>query len=190
MRCIGHKAPTPPGTAPAPTERQNLWREIREGLRLVLDNPLLRATTAASSVRAFFGGAFATLYGLYVIRQLGITPAIYGLLVTMGGLGALIGALLASRIVSRFGLGATLIGAMLLSGSVSLLTPLAGGPKILVVALLMTAQLVDDFGTEVYLINALSLRQSMIPDRFLGRANASANFLIGGMLSIGALLAG
>jgi len=43
---------------------------------------------------------------------------------------------------------------------------------------------------EVYLINALSLRQSMIPDRFLGRANASANFLIGGMLTIGALLAG
>jgi hypothetical protein len=30
----------------------------------------------------------------------------------------------------------------------------------------------------------------MIPDRFLGRANASANFLEGGMLTIGALLAG
>ena len=178
---------------PAPTlteERQNLWREIRAGLRLVLGNPLLRATTAASSVRAFFGGSFATLYGLYVIRQLGVTPAIYGLLVTMGGLGALIGALLASRIVRHFGLSATLIGAMLLSGGVSLMTPLAGGPKILVVGLLMTSQLVGDFGMEVYLINALSLRKSMIPNRFLGRANASANFLIGGMLSIGALLAG
>ncbi|HEX6480959.1 MAG TPA: MFS transporter [Ktedonobacteraceae bacterium] len=177
--------------APSPTgERQSLWREMREGLRLVLGNPLLRATTAALSVRAFFGGAFATLYGLYVIRQLGVTPAIYGLLVTMGGLGALAGALLAGRIVSRFGLGRTLIGAMLLSGGVSVLTPLAGGPKLLVVALLMTAQLVGDFGMEVYLIHAVSLRQSMIPDRFLGRANASANFLVGGMLTIGALLAG
>jgi MFS family permease len=178
---------------PAPSvteERQSLWREMREGLRLVLGNPLLRATTAALSVRAFFGGAFATLYGLYVIRQLGVTPAIYGLLVTMGGLGALVGALLAGRIVRRLGLGTTLIGAMLLSGSVSVVTPLAGGPKLLVVALLMTTQLVGDFGMEVYLIHALSLRQSMIPDRFLGRANASANFLAGGMLTIGALLAG
>jgi MFS family permease len=173
-----------------PEERQSLWREMREGLHLVLGNPLLRATTAALSVRAFFGGAFATLYGLYVIRQLGLTPAVYGLLVTMGGLGALIGALLAGRIVRRFRLGRTLIGAMLLSGSVSVLTPLAGGPKLLVVALLMTTQLVGDFGMEVYLIHALSLRQSMIPDRFLGRANASANFLEGGMLTIGALLAG
>ncbi len=178
---------------PAPTpiqEQQSLWREIREGLRLVLGNPVLRATTAALSTRAFFGGAFATLYGLYLIRQLGITPAIYGLLVTMGGLGALIGAVLASRLVRRFGLGPTLLGAMLLSGSISLTTPLAGGPKVLVVALLMTGQLVGDFGMEVYLINALSLRQSMIPDRFLGRANASANFLTGGMVTIGALLAG
>jgi MFS family permease len=173
-----------------PEERQSLWREMREGLRLVLGNPLLRATTAALSVRAFFGGAFATLYGLYVIRQLGLTPAIYGLLVTMGGLGALVGALLAGRIARRFRLGRTLIGAMLLSGSVSILTPLAGGPKLLVVALLMTTQLVGDFGMEVYLIHALSLRQSLIPDRFLGRANASANFLEGGMLTIGALLAG
>src|SRR5205085_1546506 len=42
--------------APVPTEeRQSLWREIREGLRLVLGNPLLRATTAALSTRAFFG---------------------------------------------------------------------------------------------------------------------------------------
>jgi MFS family permease len=173
-----------------PEERQSLWREMREGLHLVLGNPLLRATTAALSVRAFFGGAFATLYGLYVIRQLGLTPAIYGLLVTMGGLGALVGALLAGRIARRFRLGRTLIGAMLLSGSVSILTPLAGGPKLLVVALLMTSQLVGDFGMEVYLIHALSLRQSLIPDRFLGRANASANFLEGGMLTIGALLAG
>ena len=177
--------------APAPTgEQQSLRREMGEGLRLVLGNPLLRATTVALSVRAFFGGAFATLYGLYVIRQLGVTPAIYGLLVTMGGLGALVGALLAGRIVGRFGLGRTLIGAMLLSGSVSVLTPLAGGPKLLVVALLMTGQLVGDFGMEMFLIHALSLRQSMIPDRFLGRANASANFLQGGLLTIGALLAG
>ncbi|MFL5667648.1 MAG: MFS transporter [Ktedonobacteraceae bacterium] len=187
--CVGFIRVREPG--PTPTEeRQSLRREIGKGLALVLGNPLLRATTAALSTRAFFGGAFATLYGLYVIRQLGIMPAIYGLLVTIGGLGALVGALLASRIVRRFGLGATLIGSMLLGGSMSLLVPLAGGPKILVVVLLMTAQLVGDFGMEVYLINAVSLRQSMIPDRFLGRANASANFLVGGLLTMGALLAG
>jgi hypothetical protein len=69
----------------------------------VLGNPLLRATTAALSLRAFFGGAFATLYGLYVIRQLGVTPAIYGLLVTMGGLGTLIGALLAGLVGGMIG---------------------------------------------------------------------------------------
>jgi MFS family permease len=110
-------------------------------------------------------------------------------LVTLGGIGALLGAFTASRLVRHFGLGKTLIGARLLS-AVSLLTPLAGGPMVVTIAMLMSGQLVGDFGLEIYSINEVSLRQAIVPDQLLGRVNASAQFLVGGVGPIGALLAG
>jgi MFS family permease len=171
-------------------ERQNLWREIQTGLRLLLGNPVLRAITLSTGTSNFFGGAFAALYGLFLIRELAVTPALYGVLVTFGGIGAFVGAFAASRFVRRIGLGRTLIGAMLLDGAASLLTPLAGGSHIVIIAMLITSQLVGDFGSEVYSINAVSLRQSIIPNHLLGRVNASAQFLTNGIWPLGAILAG
>ena len=171
-------------------ERQNLWREMQTGLRLLLGNPVLRAITLSTGTSNFFGGAFAALYGLFLIRELTVTPALYGVLVTFGGIGAFVGAFAASRFVRRIGLGRTLIGAMLLDGAASLLTPLAGGSHIVIIAMLITSQLVGDFGSEVYSINAVSLRQSIIPNHLLGRVNASAQFLTNGIWPLGAILAG
>ncbi len=180
-----------PEAQPSPAqERQNLWREMQTGLRLLLGNPVLRAITLSTGTSNFFGGAFAALYGLFLIRELAVTPALYGVLVTFGGIGAFVGAFAASRFVRRIGLGRTLIGAALLSGAASLLTPLAGGPRIVTIAMLITSQLVGDFGREIYFINAVSLRQSIIPNHLLGRVNASAQFLTGGIWPLGAILAG
>ena len=180
-----------PEAQPSPAqERQNLWREMQTGLRLLLENPVLRAITLSTGTSNFFGGAFAALYGLFLIRELAVTPALYGVLVTFGGIGAFVGAFAASRFVRRIGLGRTLIGAMLLDGAASLLTPLAGGSHIVIIAMLITSQLVGDFGSEVYSINAVSLRQSIIPNHLLGRVNASAQFLTNGIWPLGAILAG
>jgi len=180
-----------PEAQPSPAqERQNLWREMQTGLRLLLGNPVLRAITLSTGTSNFFGGAFAALYGLFLIRELAVTPALYGVLVTFGGIGAFVAAFAASRFVRRIGLGRTLIGAALLSGAASLLTPLAGGPRIVTIAMLITSQLVGDFGREIYFINAVSLRQSIIPNHLLGRVNASAQFLTDGIWPLGAILAG
>jgi len=180
-----------PEAQPSPArKRQNLWREMQTGLHLLLGNPVLRAITLSTGTNNFFGGAFAALYGLFLIRELAVTPALYGVLVTFGGIGAFVGAFAASRFVRRVGLGRTLIGAMLLSGAAALLTPLAGGPRFVIIAMLMMSQLVGDFGREIYFINAVSLRQSIVPDHLLGRANASAQFLTEGIWPLGAILAG
>ncbi len=180
-----------PEAQPAPVqERQNLWREMQTGLRLLLGNPVLRAITLSTGTSNFFGGAFAALYGLFLIRELAVTPALYGVLVTFGGIGAFVGAFAASRFVRRIGLGRTLLGAMVLSGAASLLTPLAGGPREVTIAMLMASQLVGDFGREIYSINAVSLRQSIIPNHLLGRVNASVQFLSEGIWPLGAILAG
>jgi MFS family permease len=171
-------------------EQQKVWQEIWEGLQVIWHDHRLRALAVCIAMRNFFGGAFAALYTLYVVRDLGMTPVIYGILVTMGGVGALLGALTAARMTRSFGLGKILVGGLLIDGCTTLLTPLASGPWPLALALLIGSQLFGDCGAVLHAINEVSLRQMIVPDRFLGRVNASMHLLVVVLGPVGAVLAG
>jgi len=181
------KSEPPPVPAPG---RKDMGREAVEGLRVVLDNPVLRAFAGRSGTASFFGDFLAGLYGLYAIRVLGLGPATLGIIIAMGGAGDFLGALLAGRVVRRIGLGPTIIAASVLSGFIGFLLPLAGGPPIVAAAFLVAGQLWGDMARTVYDINAVSLRQVITPDHLLGRTNASMRLLEAGIGPIGALVGG
>ena len=180
-----------PETMPAaPAERQPIGHEIIEGLAAVWHEPALRALALSSGTRSFFGNFIGVLYALYAIRELGFGAAALGLTIAMGGVGDLLGALLAQPAVQRFGLRRTLIGATLLGGLISLLVPLARGPLGLAIAMLMTSQLLGDGLRSIFSIHEISLRQAITPDRLLGRVSASMNLTAGGIGPLGALVGG
>jgi MFS family permease len=186
--CIGRiRLIEPP---PSHATRQTVWREMIEGFLLLARHPLLRVLAGSAFLLEFFGNFFAALYSLYVVRVIGAPPIILGCLIAAGGIGALVGAFVEQRAVRRFGLGRTLVGARLAHGLLGLLTPLAFGPVGVAVALLFTSQLVGDLFYSIYAISEVSLRQSLIPSRMLGRANASIQVFTSGLGSGGALLAG
>ena len=187
--CIGTIRTVEPAPVP-PEQRQKVWQEIAEGLRLVLRHPLLRPLAAASATHNFFGGFIGALYILFATTELNISPAFLGFCIAMGGVGAFGGAMLAGPAVKRFGLGTTLIAGLVISSLSLLLLPLASGPLVLIIAFVVISQVLGDAGSVVYLINATSLRQIVVPDHLLGRANASMHFLVGGVGPIGALIGG
>ena len=179
-----------PETRPAPLPQPNLRREIVDGLRALVAHPILRALAAAAITSAFFGNFYAALYGLYAIRELGIGPAVLGLLIASGGIGSFFGAILAAPIARRFGVGRLLIGSAMLSGVFGLLTPLAAYAGAAAVAFLFVSQIAGDLVRTIYMIHALSLRQIVTPDALLGRMNASVEFLQGSAATIGVLTGG
>lgn len=175
---------------PAPPEtRQSVMLEAREGLKTVTTQPVLRALALAIATMSFFGNFFGVLYGLFAVRELGIGPAALGLTIGVGGIGSLLGALLSPRVVRRFGLGRTLIGILWVEGLFSLMIPLAGSFPRFALPMLTLAQLGDMFGT-IFFINAVSLRQSITPDRLLGRVSGSMELLVGLVSPVGALVGG
>jgi predicted MFS family arabinose efflux permease len=182
------RTPEPP-PAP-PEERKSVHLEIVEGLQVVLRNRVLRALAACSGTFTFFGNFFHALYVLYAVRDQGIPPGIVGVLVGAGGAGALVGAVLVGPVTRRFGVGPTLIGSLTFSALVGLPIVLVDGPLPFTIAVFFAAQLVGDITIAIYLINDMSLRQAMVPDRLLGRANASMGFLVGGLGPVGALVGG
>ncbi len=77
-----------------------------------------------------------------------------------------------------------------LYGLTGLLIPLAHDPVNVAVALLFTSQLIGDASVAIYMIAEISLRQASIPNAFLGRVNASMQFLTQGVGPVAAILAG
>jgi predicted MFS family arabinose efflux permease len=176
---------------PAPSdERMGVRTEIAEGLRVVLRNPVLRALAACSGTFTFFGNFFHALYVLYATRDMGMPPGVVGVLVGAGGIGALVGAMLTGPVTRRFGVGPTLMGSLAFSGLVGSSIVLVQGPLPLLIAVFFASQLIGDIAIAIYLINDMSLRQAMVPDRLLGRASASMGFLVGALGPVGALLGG
>jgi predicted MFS family arabinose efflux permease len=180
-----------PEPAPEPGEEVgSVWGEIRTGLQVVIGHPLLRATAGASATRSFFGGFFAALYSLFVLRELGLSPTVLGLLIGAGGVGSFFGALSAGRFNRRLGWGNGLIVASVTSSGLALLIPLAVGPPLLAATILLAGQFFGDAFLTIYFIGERSLRQNVTPGRLLGRTNASFEFLVGGVGAVGILVGG
>jgi MFS family permease len=182
------RTPEPP---PAPkAERSGIWAEIGEGLTALARNPILRAVAGSVVTLEFCYGIFGTLFLLYASRELGFAPGLLGMIFAVGGVSSLLGAIAAGPLTCRFGLGLTLVLALLLVSLGQLLVPLAQGATVLAAALLVGQQLVGDGAMTVYEISQTSLRQTVTSDRLLGRVNASIRFLSLAMSIIGALASG
>ncbi len=187
------RKPEPPAE---PREPEHLVTETLAGVRFIFREPTLRALGLRSATTFFFMGFFGPLYVLYAIQILHLRPALLGVVIAMGGVGAMVGSVVAPRIVERFGLGRTFIVASLVQGLTNLLIPLAGlvgtpgTLQVLAVACLMVPQLFGDMAFMVYGINEITLRQTVAPEHVLGRVNAGMQLLARGIWPIGSLAGG
>jgi predicted MFS family arabinose efflux permease len=171
----------------APQQRPGMWQDIGAGLRATLGKPLLRVLLGTTIIFNLGGGIIGSLYGLYAIRELGLTPTLLGAVIGLGGVSALVGALVAERVTRRLGLGRAITVALAAIAAMGPILPLAHGR--FAVLLLLLAQ-AGDAAWSIYFIGALSLRQSIVPVRLLGRVNASMQFLAAGAAPLGAIVGG
>jgi MFS family permease len=174
---------------PLTSEHSSVWREIALGLHVLREQALLYKLACYATVQTFCGGAFAALYTIFVVRELGLAPVLYGVLVALGGVGALIGSLILPWFNRRWGIQRTLVSGTILHGTLALVTPFVSGPILLVFAILGLSQLFGDIGYQLFAISEISLRQNCIPVQMQGRVNAVMIFLIGGVAPFGILLA-
>jgi MFS family permease len=178
-----------PAFAPTGTTRR-LWKEIGQGLRLLLSNPILRSITACTCTNNFFSSVTRTLFVLYVVKTLNIEPSLLGIILTVGSIGPFLSVLFITRITSYFGLGPTIVWFRVGGDLASLLIPLAGGPPILTILILVLSQFGAGFAAPLYSVNAISIRQAIASVEWQGRINATSRFITWGAIPLGALVGG
>ncbi|NRQ38574.1 MFS transporter [Nonomuraea sp. NN258] len=173
---------------PRRRERRRLRGEVAEGVRFVAGDPGLRRIAAGGAIAMSAGTVLTVGLPLYLVEQLGVGAAAYGLLLSASAVGSLAGAALVARVTARFGTGRTLYGSAVLA-TVLFLPALATGPGWRLLIFPVSASLFGVVST-IFNIGQLSYRQRITPEHLLGRVNASMRFLMWGAVPVGALLGG
>lgn len=171
--------------APNPSSASGVWDSIRDGIKYVARTPVVGGLILLSTVYGLFARSYGPLLAVFARDVYGVGSGAYGLLISVGGLGTLIGAFtLASRTnVERKGQLA--IAAVIAQSVLLLIFALAGSYGAALPALLFVGMLSAVAG-------ALSstVIQLTVPNELRGRVMSLYILTLVGVPSIGAFLLG
>jgi MFS family permease len=168
--------------------RPKMLPELKEGLAYVLKHPHLRWIATCTGTSNFFGQIVFAIGLLYMVRTLHMSALATGIVFAGFGIGAIVGALMTTRFYKKVGVGAAIwIPAVLFSAG-GFAWPLA--PKSFPSPVLFIGALAFGWGSTVYNITQVSLRQAITPERLQGRMNASMRWIVWGTIPLGTITGG
>ncbi len=173
---------------PEPAVKPSMRRELVEGLRYLLGHRFWRPLALTVAVSNFFNTLVFSIFLVYAVRQLDLSAAVIGLVLGIGNVGWLLGAVAANRLSERFGVGLTLVGSAMVFNPALLLIPAA--PQAHPIPFIVVALILVSFAGIVFNVTGLSFQQAVTPDRLLGRLNATRRFIVWGVIPLGSLAGG
>lgn len=181
-------ATAPPVRERAPGPRGRFRTELWEGVRTLSTHSAMRATALAASISNFGLAMTQAVLFVFAYRALGMSPVAVGAALTVGAVGNVVGAAVASKATARLGTGRSLLLSTIVEGFAGLLMPLAifGAP----VLLLAAALVVRGCANPLWQVNAVTLRQRTIPAALQARVTAVSRALGMGTLPLGAVAGG
>jgi MFS family permease len=174
--------------AKAPVEgaaREPWWRQFVEGFRFITANRMLVTLWLLSTFTGLAISAATASFVLYLVQRVGLPPALFGVFLLSGAAGAILGSLLVDRVKRLLGAGlAMAIGSVVFSAGIF---AIGLAPQLWLAAV---GFFLSSVGVIVWNVLVMSLRQSIIPGRLLGRVHGTWRTLLWGAMPIGSLLGG
>lgn len=178
----GEYRPKQDGVARPPSSFRD---DLKEGVKWLWSHALFRPMAISLGVANATNMMATATVVLFAQEVLGLGATRFGLLTTGFALGGLIGSFTADRISTRMGQGASL-----LTSIVVFTLTLVGSGLASSFWVFWSMGVVLSISVMLWNVITVSLRQSLIPDRLLGRVNSVYRFLGWGMMPIGAALGG
>ena len=177
------KAPRVTGSDAPP--REPWWKQFVEGFRFITANRMLVTLWLLSTFTGLAVSAATATLVLYLVQRVGLPPSLFGVFLLSGAAGAIIGSLVVDRVKRLLGAGLTMaIGNVTFSASIF---AIGLAPQLWLAAL---GFFVSSVGVILWNVLVMSLRQSIIPGRLLGRVHGTWRTLLWGAMPIGSLLGG
>jgi MFS family permease len=174
------KQTTDPSVVPA-----TFWTDLKEGVKWLWSHPLFRPMGLALAVLNATAMMAQATFVLFAQELLELDATRFGLLFTGFALGGVIGSFVADRISKAIGQGRSLFTTIIVSALTLLVSGMTSSFWVF-----WAMGLVMSTSSVLWNVITVSLRQSLIPDRILGRVNSVYRFLGWGMMPVGAAIGG
>ncbi|MEU4014900.1 MFS transporter [Microbacterium sp. NPDC028030] len=150
--------------------RASVWREVAHGVGFVLSHPLLRPMIVTSTIFNIGWFLIQSVFVVYALDQLGMTPTTVGIALGSYGAGMVIGAALAQPLSRR-----TRFGRMTVLGPAGgFIAAIMMGMTLWIPtsALAFASFFLFGFGPVLWSISTTSLRQAVTPPPMIGRVSS------------------
>jgi MFS family permease len=167
--------------------KSGFFVEMKEGVGIVFRHSLLWRLMSCTATANFGGAIGGAVFVIFLLNMLKFSPALIGIVGTVGAVGFFLGTIFSPNITKRIGLGPSIALSIVVS-VVNVLSPLAlYGAAFPIIA---GIGFVTGLALPIYNINQVSLRQTIVPDRLQGRMNATFRTVNWGTLPAGSIIGG
>lgn len=177
-----------PEPRPSAGDHPGMLRQIAEGIGFLMRGRLLPTMLVVAAVTNFAMLGITALRVVFLVRTDGVAPGTAGLVLGVGSLGGILGAVLASRAARRFGSARTYLVANVAAAPFILLLPLSGSGWR--VTLFAAGSFVTLAGATMSNVMTMTFRGSFVPAHLLGRVTAASRIFVFGTIPLGAATAG
>ena len=164
---------------------QNTSEMIREGVEWLKNNTLLKRLAIYTGIANFFGSMQFPIMILFAQELIGLNAIQYSFLAYGAAIGGLVGSQVANKINSVLKESKTLLISVALFGVGMFMPYITSNPFVVAGSFGLSS-----FGSVLWNVQAVSIRQALIPDNLLGRVNSVYRLLALGLNPVGAIFGG
>jgi MFS family permease len=176
---------------PEATDDGPIFRQIRAGISLTWRNRILLTLVGTAAICNLTAQWIIVLFPLFCVQMLHLDAGLIGLIISTGAIGSLLGSAACGAITKRLGIGQASLWTLFGECVGFLLMPFAPADNDWVaVPMLIAGWFIVGFSAAVSRIISISVRQTVTPQNFLGRVNATHRFVSYGVVAVGTLAGG
>jgi len=169
-------------------KQRNALGEVRQGLSFLLHHPVMRPLLVAGSLFNMGSTAYTAVLVLWMVgdgSRMGLQPEHFTLLITLMAVGAVLGSIVAERLIHAVG-EVRMLAVTFGTDALLLLVPLLAPHPVPVAAALLVMGATGNVGNVI----TQSIRQRMTPKNMLGRITGASRTVSYGLMPLGAIIGG
>ncbi|MBX3094134.1 MAG: MFS transporter [Cryobacterium sp.] len=161
------------------------YKQFVDGWNFIMTSRLLKTLWLLSTLTGMAISFATASFVLYLIGQLGLPEELFGIFMLTGAVGAIAASVVTQQLKVRFGTGPTVAAVNVLAGLGVVMVGLIHNLWAIAIGWFVVSGSIT-----VWNILIMSLRQSIIPGRLLGRVHGTWRTLLWGSMPLGSLLGG
>jgi MFS family permease len=166
-------------------EKLGLKGDIKFALNYLYQDKQIFSIVVITTSLGFFYSLSNSIAPLFILKELNVSPALFGVVLAIQGIGALAGSIAAPMASKLLGRGRALALNVFLASFLVILIGISPN------AYFFTAVIVViGFTISVWNILLMSLYQSLIPPNLYGRIHGARRTIVWGLMPIGAIIGG